>query len=851
MLKPIQMRANRKLLRGDARDRAVETRKGLTLSWGAEGGRGKGQAAYRARLKTDGREIWDSGWTETVLQECEVPLDALAPAAGARPVEWALRLRDDEGEESAEAREVFYCADADWTAKWIASPVDDLERTVLFRRDFTLTKPVRRAVLYACGLGYHELTLNGARVDAARMDPAHTDYSRVRQYVVWPEAQGLLREGKNCVAAKVGGGWRDNPGRYQKNLRDVAFFGKRQLICMLDVEFEDGTTERIETDRNWRVGYGAEKKSCLFDGSEYDARLDSPDWMKPDFPGFLTAEVLDDGTETLTPMQIPPVREMGVYRPVSVSRLNENAQIVDFGQNLSGVIRLKLPKLSAGQQISVFHAEELDENGDLYTLPLRGAAATDRYIASGDGRDLAVWEPSFTYHGFRYARVEGLEIGFDDIEAVLLHTDLENESRFTCGSAAMNALQRQILMTERDNMHSILTDCPQRDERMGWMNDATVRFEETPYNFDCAGMFRKIVRDLLSIQREDGAIACTCPKLYGSFPADPVCSSFLMAGWMAYLHFGDAETLREGYDGFRAWENCLLSHSENYIVNYSYYGDWAAPAYACEGDPVNGAKSGVTPGEFMSTGYSYWNCRTLSEMARALHKDEDVRRYSLLAGNIRKAMLDKWYCAETATFATGSMGCQAFSLWLGIVPENDRARAAAKMRNDLVNAGYAFTTGNLCTRYLLDMLAEYGYADDAYELLTRDEYPSWGFMRQNEATTVWERFELKKDPGMNSHNHPMYGAAGSFLYSHLAGIRPIEAGYRRFAVRPYLPKKLLSAQAAVDTPRGRIHVRWTKRYGQAVLSVDVPFGCVCETEFFGEKRVWTRGSYRVSVPLQD
>ena len=832
---------NRKRMEGTPRDRVVEAGDRLVFAWGVENARGAKQDAYQLVLTCDGQTVYDSGWVQTNAQECAV--SGLNVPSGAR-VDTALTVRDDTGAVSETGRESFYPVGVEWTAKWMTAPEDPALRTVYFRREFLVKGEVRRAVLYACGLGYQNLYINGARVGDAYLDPAHTDYSVVCQYVTFPDAGALLRAGENCLAAEVGGGWRDNPNGYQGHGAEVTFFGDRRLTYMLDITYADGSAERLISDERTQAGFGPSVRSTLFNGEDYDASLSIPGWNAVGFSGFAGARLCDTPVGALRPMILPPIRAVETVKPVCVSHRN-GSYVVDFGLNLAGVVRVKLPKMPRGTVVSLSHAEELDETGDLYTATLRGAEATDRYTYAGDETDLAVWQPDFTYHGFRYARVTGIDVGMADVEAVFLRTDMKKNGFFVSGSAALNALQQQVLRTEEGNMHSILTDCPQRDERMGWMNDATVRFEETPYNFDCAGMFRKIVRDLMSIQKPDGAIACTAPKVFGAFPADPVCSSFLVAGLQAYLHFADREMLEEAFDAFAAWEGCLLDHSEDFIVTYSYYGDWAGPAYACE--PNDGARSIVTPGVFMSTGYSFYNCRTLAEMARILGREDDVKRYQALAEKVREAMLRKWYNAADAVFATCSMACQAFSLWLGIVPKEDRARAAKKLRDDLVNAEYAFTTGNLCTRYLLDELAEFGYVDDAYALLTREEYPSWGFMRQNEATTVWERFELKKSPGMNSHNHPMYGSVGAFLYTGILGLKPTQPGFQRFFVKPHLPEKLLSAQGSVDSPFGPINVRWFKRYGGSHLFVDVPFGCTCDVEFMGQKQTLQAGAHHLSV----
>lgn len=253
----------------------------------------------------------------------------------------------------------------------------------------------------------------------------------------------------------------------------------------------------------------------------------------------------------------------------------------------------------------------------------------------------------------------------------------------------------------------------------------------------------------------------------------------------------------------------------------------------------------------MSTGYSYYNCILMARFARLLNREETALEYDALAARIRQAMLDKWYDPRQTKMATGSEACQAFSLWLGILPEKDRQQAARLMRDDLVRRNYQFTTGNLCTRYLLDMLAEYGYIDEAYELITRESYPSFGFMLQQEATTIWERFELKKNPGMNSHNHPMYGAVGSWFYTALAGIRPTGAGFSTVDITPRIPEKLMSAQASVDTVRGPLSVRWIRRYGGVHLYLDLPAGVTATVRFFGETRLLTGGFHHIARSLPE
>ena len=845
MFRPINITADGGRLKDYARSRLVERGEGVRIGWGAESSfENERQSACRVTLTADSLS-WDSGWRAQGEQFLDC--DAILPEA--LPVTVAVTLRDSHGRESDTAREVIYNAQIDWRADWITLG-HDAERTLYFRREFTVEPGLESAVLYVCGIGYQTVSLNGEAIDSAALDPAHTDYTKTCQYVTYPDFETRLKPGANCLGVQVGTGWRHNDFSDVDlgNGRKMAFSGAIQLTAMLRLSYEDGRTEWILTDERWQAGHGARVSSDLFNGEICDANQAAVGWDEIGYAGFVPAEKADAPGGVMRPMILNPIIEHSARRAVASWPIGEDSYILDFGQNIAGVLRVKMPEsMAKGQVITLRHAEELDEDGTLFTAPLRTAQATDRYTASGDRRDFAVWQPRNTYHGFRYACVTGLGDAFDAdrIEAVELHTDLEKRSFFRCGEARVNALHDMCAATERANQHSVLTDCPQRNERQGWMNDATVRFEETPYNFEIGRMFPKLIRDLIDEQGADGAITCTAPFVYGGRPADPVCSSFLVAGYECLLHDGNDDVIREAFDRFAAWESCLLQHSDDYIVNYSYYGDWAGPAYACKS--AEGAPSAVTPGMFMSSGYSYYNCRLLAQFAARLNRTEDEKHWLDMAERVKAAMLAKWYDPETAVMATGSMACQVFSLWLGLIPEGDRARAIRRVHDELIASGDRFTTGNLCTRYLMDMLCEGGYLEDAWRLATKQDYPSWGYMAQQEATTVWERFELKKNPGMNSHNHPMYGAVDYWLYAYIAGIRPLNAGYETILIKPYMPEGLMSAQAVVDTVRGEVAVRWMKRFGGTHLHVTVPFGATARVEFMGETHDVGSGFHAFSV----
>ena len=810
------------------------------VGWAAVSSRpGDAQAACRVTAGA-----WDSGWIETTDNSLRLSPDTL-PRGKGTPV--SVQLKSRLGEVSAVRTETVYNAAIVWDAPWIGNPAQRQDRPIYFRGTVDLPENVVSARLYACGLGYQKIALNGCGLGDARLDPAYTDFSKRVNYVLYPDVENLLRSGANEVTAVVGAGWRNNTRFHDLDgWKDKAldFEGPEQFSAILEAELDNGEILRFVTDESWQAGIGPITYSNLYNGEDWDAR---------EAISYGPAALTDVPSGKMEPMILPPITEHETYAPVAWWPDGEDALVLDFGKNLAGLLRIPLPEgLQAGHKITVAHTEELTEDGKLFPDTLRKAKQTDSYIAAGDGRDVAEWQCVFTYHGFRYARIEGLTAAYDprNVRAVALYTDVAADSFFRCGNALITRLHELCVNTEKSNLHSIMTDCPQRDERMGWMNDATVRFEETPYNFDVGALFPKVVRDLIDIQTPEGAIGCTAPFAFGNKPADPVCSSFLMAGMQAALHTGNLDLVSEAYPAWEAWENCLLAHSDGYLVNYSYYGDWAGPADCCvvlENVPDPGAQSAVTPGVFMSSGYSYWNCRALARFARWLGRDADAARHDATAEHIKDAMLKKWYDPETGGFGTGSQACLAFALWLGIAPDPDRT--ALRLHEAVEQAGWRLTTGNLCSRYIMDVLVDHGYGEDAWKLMTREEYPSLGFMLQQEATTIWERFELMKCAGMNSHNHPMYGAVDYWMYACLAGLRCAELGWKKFTVKPFLPEKLMSAQAAVETPLGRVSVRWTKRYGGAHLQLTVPFGAEAEIDFCGVKKTVGSGFHTISVNL--
>ena len=729
-----------------------------------------------------------------------------------------VRLTDNYGRTSqwSEPRE-FTAGRLDWQAGWIAVKEDKVRVPAEFYTQFENNGDIADAALFVCGIGYHRARINGIELKRGELAPSYTNFARLCCYEVL-QAGPLLQRGVNTVAITVADGWRrmDSQFIFDHIRREIEFFGVPQLTASIKLTLTDGSVKWIHTNsKDWKARRTPIIEANLYDGMVYDERLEAePEALTViDAPamGIMRADAAE------------PITMHEVYKPKSIFWPKPGVAVVDFGQNIAGVCRLRLPAyMQKGQSITIEHAEMLDEDGTLYTAPLRGVKARDTFISAGGEYKERYFVPSFTYHGFRYAQIHGYEdITEQDIEAVALYSDMATGSFFECGNPLLNKIHKNCVQTEKANIHSIFTDCPQRNERMAWINDLTPRFEALPYNFNVSRLFTKTVRDIINDQL-DGMIAYTNPYIYSARPADPVCSSFLIAGLECLLYAGNDRLLKEAFDNFRAWEDYLLGRSEDYILNYTLNGDWASPAYACIDEER--CYSAVTPGELLSTGYSYYNCTLLSVFADRLGRTEEAEKYADTAQKVRRAFLDKWFDAQTGRVGTGSDACQAFALWLDILPEEHRTQAAKLMRDQLAANDYRFTAGSICLRYMVEMLTRYGYVDDAYRLMTLDRYPSYGYSVQNEGTTIWERFELKKNPTMNSHSHPMYASVNKWLYAYICGVSVLSPACSEIRIQPYFPAGLLSAQCRIETVKGDIAVRWVRRYGGLHIYVTVPFG---------------------------
>lgn len=673
----------------------------------------------------------------------------------------------------------------------------------MLRREFDVEKPVERARAYVTGLGYYELYLNGQKVGDRVLDPPYTNYHKRVYYSVY-DVTKLLQKGANCAGAMLGRGWwRESP----------------RLLAQIEIEYKDGTGAVVTTDDSWRWSRGPLLENSLYDGEVYDARAELTGWDRPGFDDstWEKAAVVEMPGTTLSAQTIQPIKVVQTLKPKSVASPKPDIYVFDFGQNFSGWCHLTVSG-PAGTQVSLKHAEVLHEDGTVNQQNLRSAKARDVYILRGE--TVEEYEPRFTYHGFRYVQVEGFpgQPTLDSIRGRVVHTALEPRGTFECSNRMLNRVQECAQWGERTNFHSVPTDCPQRDERQGWMGDAHMSANAMLYNFNMPPAYSKFLRDIADAQREDGAVPDTVPHVWGSNPGDPMwAAAYIFILWDTYRHTGDLSLLKRHYDGVRRYVELLRREALDCILERNNYGDWIAVV--------------ETPKPLISTGSFCLVALLLARIADALGRSGEAREYLALCGRIADAFNARFYDASAGHYGNGSQFSNALPLYLGIVPPERKAQVVEKLVTDIVeNHKGHLSTGFVGTPFLMDTLVREGRADLAYTIAAQKDYPGWGYMVAMGATTIWELWKYEVGPGMNSHNHPALGWVSAWFYSALAGLTPDEAypGWERFSVKPHVVGDLRWAKARIETVRGAVSSSWKLTPGGTILEVEVPGNSTAE-----------------------
>lgn len=698
-----------------------------------------------------------------------------------------------------------------------------LPPAALLRKTFTVRTAVRRATVYATALGAYELQLNGSRVGHDRLTPGWTDFRARVQYQTY-DATAQLKTGANALGAILGDGWYASVLGYTG--RRYFYGGYPRLLAQLEIEYANGERETIATDESWRGSFGPIRHADLMAGCAYDGRLDQPGWATATFDDATWTSVATgtrptDPQKPIAPFVVEPANAepTRVIEELPARVLTEprpGAWTFDLGQNMVGWVRLKV-KGRAGQKIMVRHGEMLNPNGTLYTSNLRGANAVDRYWLRGAGEE--VLEPFFTFHGFRYVEVTGLEAKptLDAVTGVVVHSALERTGDFTCSNPEVNQLFRNVVWGQKGNYLEVPTDCPQRDERAGWSGDAEFFIRAGSYNFNTAGFFTRWLETLVrDTQLPSGAFGNVAPLFGNAWTSAGWSESALVCTYTLYRVYGDTRLVERNFAAMNRYMAWLAGQTKDGVVAMQGRGI---------GDHLN--QDGGAPTSVIETAYYAYLAQAMSEMAAAIARPEDAERYAALAVAERTAFQHAFVQEDGSITGSHQVGYALAFAWNLLTPES-RAKVADKFVEQIADRGWHLGTGFIGTPRLLPGLHEAGRDDAAYRVLLQDTFPSWLFQVKNGATTIWERWDgWTPEQGfqtiaMNSFNHYAFGSVAEYLYRCVGGIDTETPGFRSIVIRPAVADGLTWARASYDSSAGRIVSGWKRGAAGLELFIDVP-----------------------------
>ena len=683
-----------------------------------------------------------------------------------------------------------------------------------FRKSFAVKSAIQRAVVYVTALGLYEMHINGERVGDHILAPDWTDYRKRVRYQAY-DVTSLLKTGGNAIAVLLANGWFSGHIGNGGN----AFFGKQPaFLVQLEVTYADGHTEQVVTDDSWKTHASPTLSSDFMFGESYDARRELKDWDQAGLDESQWVPVLrrDESARRLESQVMEPVRQICELKPKTVTEPTRGSWVYDLGQNMVGVVRLQV-SAPAGTKLTLRHAEMLNPDGTLYTKNLRGAPSVDHYICRGGG--VEIWQPRFTFHGFRYVEVTGLtgQPKKDAVTGIVITSDTTPTGEFACSDDRINQLQSNIRWGQRGNYISVPTDCPQRDERLGWMGDAEVFIRTATYNADVAGFFSKWLVDVDDGQSPAGSFSDVSPNTMGANGVPAWGDAGVICPWTIYEVYGDRRILEQHLPAMTKWVDYLHRHSKDLIRETDRgndYGDWLS----IEAD---------TPKDLIGTAYFAYATHLLAKSYRALGRDADADKYEQLFQAIKVAFNQRYVAADGRI--QGNTQCAyAMALKFELLPDALRPKAAEYLEQDIQAKGGHLSTGFVGVSYLLPVLTQAGKADAAYGLLLQDTFPSWLFSVKHGATTIWERWDGWtpekgfQDPGMNSFNHYSLGSCGEYLFGGIGGIRPASPGFKTILIEPVIRDGLTWAKTSYDSIHGTIATAWKHEGKQLTLEVVVP-----------------------------
>lgn len=713
----------------------------------------------------------------------------------------------------------------DWKgAKWITS-ADISISAPLLRKKFKLTKPVQEAYAYIVGLGYYEFYLNGDKVGNHVLDPGTTNYHKRVLYATY-DVTDYLTKNENAIGIWLGNGWfrHRRPQRYSDHL---------QLLFHLYIKHPDGTVTKIVSDEDWKTAASPIIDNGVYKGEIYNACMEIPGWNRPDFDDSQWLNVIrfipPEGRVVSSQLSTP-IRIVRTIRPVRMWEPIEGVYVYDFGQNISGWPRLRVQG-GENRQITIRTSpitthdmammKNLSAIGLVDTIdvsPNRSAEAMNIYITKGDAEG-EEYEPRFTYQGFRYVQIEGYpgEPNLTSVDARVVHSDVKHTGMFHCSNPLLNQIHQNIIWGQLSNLHSIPTDTPHRDERLGWLGDAHLAAEEAILNFDMYSFYVKWLRDIKDCQFTDGSIPDFVPHASSNQIGTPAWQvAYPLIVYYLFHYYGDLRVVEEHYESLEKWMKYMYSISDNFIITRGR-GDWVAPQTAYE--PTDGSIP------ITSTGYYYESAVIMTKLSEALGYKLKQQIYLKLSEHIKRAFNNKFLDIGKSIYGTGSQTSMAFPLYLDIVPKSIENEVVKKLVKQIKeNDKSRITTGIIGTKALVQALPKYNQSELLYKLTAHTEFPGWGYMLTKGATTLWERWGGYRyfDAEMNSLNHIMYGSIAEFFYRDIAGIRSCLPGYEEITIVPQLIGNLTETSASVQTIYGEIYSKWKKQGQSVIFEIAIP-----------------------------
>lgn len=809
-------------------------------------------ASSLADLKK-GNYVWDSGLVES-SQSNHIRYAGKALQSGER-VYWKVQVKTNKLGKSPWSEPSYFQiglrSKKEWKAQWISSEVaEDASKSTpapYFRSEFETAKSIAKATAYITAKGLYELSLNGAKIGDQFFTPGWTSYDKRLQYQVY-DVTTKLQQGKNAIGIILGDGWYRSYFGWEgkKNL----YGEKTAVLCQLKIEYADGSTQLITTNDSWKSNTGAFLESDIYNGEKYDARKAWSDWNKVGFndSNWQGVKIETFGYDQLVPSDGEPVKIVKRLKPVRIITTPKGERVLDFGQNLTGWVHFKL-KGEAGEKIILNHGEVLDAQGNFYDANLRLAQAQDEYTFRGGKPE--EYMPKFTFHGFQFVKVEGYQgkLSPEDFEACVIQSDMKPIGNFECSNPLINQLQSNIQWSIIDNTLDVPTDCPQRDERMGWTGDAQVVAPTMNFNFETASFWSKWLQDLAVDQKADGSIPWVSPNVvvdgagtgwsdgYGSTAWG---DAAVIIPWSVYQAYGDIGILKQQYQSMKGWVEYMIDASgENRIFSKGFhFGDWLAFAEYFSYNynaPDYGYAGANTDKELIATAYFYHSTKLMQQTAEILGEKADAQKYAALLPQIKTAF-NKEFITQTGRTVSGTQTSYILPLCFGILNE-DMVDIIAQRLADNVNYFGHLTTGFVGTPLICQALSNYGHADVAYKLLFNKRYPSWLYPVTKGATTIWERWDcIKPDgsfqtTGMNSFNHYAYGAVGRWLYETVGGLKNTAAGYKTFEINPTLTDSLSYAKVNFHSMYGEIKAAWERNENGIAIKLQVPANSTAKVYF--------------------